>query len=55
MDKVAARIEKIHAKMAAADQSDFEGVMKLDAELREAQAENDELEERWLELSELCD
>lgn len=29
MDKVAARIEKIHAKMAAADQSDFEGVMKL--------------------------
>ena len=46
------RLEKIHAKMAAHDQGDFDGQQKLNTELRGLQDETDSLEERWMELGE---
>ena len=53
MEKIAGQIEKLHEQMAAHDQSDYTGLGELTEKLRAAQAENDELEERWLELSEI--
>lgn len=47
------KIGKLHEKMAAHDQSDYEALGKFTAELRELQEQVDELEERWLELSEI--
>ncbi|MER8025649.1 ABC-F family ATP-binding cassette domain-containing protein [Glutamicibacter protophormiae] len=47
------KIAKIHEKMAGHDQSDYEGLGKLTAEISELQDQVDELEERWLELSEI--
>ena len=41
--------------MAAHDQGDYEGLGRLNDELREAEAEMAGLEERWFELSELID
>jgi hypothetical protein len=40
--------------MAAHDHSDYQGLAKLTEELRQAAAENDALEARWLELAELA-
>jgi hypothetical protein len=40
--------------MAAHDHSDYEGLARLNDQLRTAEAETAELEERWLELSELA-
>ena len=37
--------------MAAHDPSDYPGLEKLAAQLREIQAEVTELEERWMELA----
>ncbi|MEJ9080278.1 ABC-F family ATP-binding cassette domain-containing protein [Gordonia malaquae] len=53
MEKLNTQIAKLHEKMAAHDQSDYTGLGDLTAGLHAAQAEVDELEERWLELSEL--
>ncbi len=47
------KIAKIHEKMAGHDQSDYEGLGKLTAEISELQDQVDQLEERWLELSEI--
>ncbi|MGX1749125.1 ABC-F family ATP-binding cassette domain-containing protein [Glutamicibacter protophormiae] len=47
------KIAKIHEKMAGHDQSDYEGLGKLTAQISELQDQVDELEERWLELSEI--
>ena len=47
-----AAIEKLHAAFAAADQSDYEGLTRLSAQLREAQSALDELEVRWLDAME---
>lgn len=47
------KIAKVHAKMAAHDQSDYEGLGKFTAEINEYQSQIDQLEERWLELSDL--
>ena len=52
MDKLASKIEVVHAKMASHDQSDYEGLGKLTEKLRHLGEETSELEERWLELSE---
>lgn len=38
--------------MAAHDQSDFEGLAALTAQVRELEDENAALEERWLEATE---
>ena len=52
MDKLNSQIAKKHEEMAAHDQTDFEGLATLTAAIREYQDELDELEMRWLELSE---
>ncbi|GEE00948.1 glycerophosphoryl diester phosphodiesterase [Gordonia spumicola] len=53
MEKLNGQIATLHDKMAAHDQSDYTGLGELTAKLNAAQAEVDDLEERWLELSEL--
>ncbi|GGC48235.1 ABC transporter ATP-binding protein [Brevibacterium sediminis] len=52
MEKLNTQIAKKHEEMAAHDQTDFEGLAKLTAAIRESQDELDELELRWLEASE---
>ncbi|MGC0270372.1 ABC-F family ATP-binding cassette domain-containing protein [Glutamicibacter soli] len=47
------KIAKIHEKMAGHDQSDYEGLGKLTTEINELQDQVDQLEERWLEISEI--
>ncbi|MBP2437676.1 ABC-F family ATP-binding cassette domain-containing protein [Microbacterium amylolyticum] len=47
------KVKATHAEMAAHDQGDFEGLGILNGKLRDLQEQNDALEERWLELSEL--
>ncbi|WP_207453786.1 ABC-F family ATP-binding cassette domain-containing protein [Herbiconiux sp. SYSU D00978] len=44
---------KLHAKFAEHDQSDFSGLSQLQGQLSAVEAREGELEERWLELSEL--
>lgn len=53
LERLAERIARIHELMAAHDQGDYEGVGRLNDELRDAEAETASLEERWFELSEL--
>ncbi|WP_154795399.1 ABC-F family ATP-binding cassette domain-containing protein [Occultella kanbiaonis] len=53
LERLGARIAGIHERMAAHDQGDYEGIGRLNDELREAESENAALEERWFELSEL--
>ena len=55
MDKLNAQIAKKHEEMAAHDQTDFEGLGTLTSAIRESQDELDELEMRWLDLSEALD
>ena len=50
--RLAERTADLHERMAAHDQSDYEGLGRLNEELREAGAETASLEERWLELAE---
>ena len=53
LDKLSAGVDDIHRRMAAHDQSDYEGLRRLTERLRELEGETARLEERWLELSEL--
>ncbi|WP_454119559.1 ABC-F family ATP-binding cassette domain-containing protein [Microbacterium lacticum] len=52
LEKLSASIDRIHQRLADHDQSDYEGLQRHTDELREAEAEVAELEERWLDLSE---
>ncbi|WP_062949729.1 ABC-F family ATP-binding cassette domain-containing protein [Brachybacterium sp. sponge] len=52
MKKLEKQTESLHAKLAAHDQSDYQGLQEITAQLQEVERENEELEERWLELSE---
>ncbi|MCW1249855.1 ABC-F family ATP-binding cassette domain-containing protein [Acaricomes phytoseiuli] len=52
MNKLSSDVKDVHARMAAHDQSDFAGLQALTEQLRAAEVETSELEERWLELSE---
>ncbi len=52
LEKISAETARIHERMAAHDQGDFDGLQRLNADLRALQEENDALEERWLELGE---
>lgn len=52
MEKLAAQVERLHAKMAAHDPNDYGGLAALGEELRAVEAQVAEQEERWLELSE---
>ncbi|MFC6354905.1 ABC-F family ATP-binding cassette domain-containing protein [Luethyella okanaganae] len=53
LERLSERIAMIHDRMAAHDQGDYEGIGRLNDELRQAEAETAALEERWFELSEL--
>ncbi|MCW4465122.1 ABC-F family ATP-binding cassette domain-containing protein [Glutamicibacter sp. MNS18] len=47
------QIDQLHKKMADHDQSDYEGLGKFTAQLQDLESQVGELEERWLELSEI--
>ena len=51
MDKAGGQITKLHSEIAAHDHSDYTGLGALTEQLRSLEAENADLEERWLELS----
>ncbi|RGE21103.1 ABC-F family ATP-binding cassette domain-containing protein [Leucobacter sp. wl10] len=53
LERLAERIASIHERMAAHDQSDYEGIGRLSDESRDAEAETAALEERWFELTAL--
>jgi len=46
-----ASMEKIHAQMAAHDQSDYEGLAAISSELGTATTNLDALESRWLDVA----
>lgn len=50
LEKVAAEIERLHATMAEAA-TDFARLAELDAQLRDAEARHERLEEAWLETA----
>ena len=52
LGKLDGRIKAKHLELAAHDQSDHAGVTRLTAQLREIEAERDDREVRWLQLSE---
>ena len=52
LSKLESEVAAVHARMAAHDQSDYEGLAGIGAELGSLQGEIAEKEERWLELSE---
>ncbi|WP_255283699.1 hypothetical protein [Saccharomonospora azurea] len=52
MEKLAKTIESVHHEMAEHDPSDYEGLQQHTDRLRGLEAEVEELEESWLELSE---
>ena len=52
LKRVLESAKSLHDKLAVHDQSDYAGIKALADELRATEAERDELEERWLELSE---
>ena len=52
LTRVGGAMAALHERMAAHDPSDYAGLTALGEELRALEAENAELEERWLELSE---
>lgn len=53
LEKHSERVDYVQQQLAEHDQSDYEGVQKLGAELEDIESEVDQLEERWLELSEV--
>ena len=55
MKKLDKQTTTLHAALAAHDQSDYVGLQKITDDLRAVEAEIEELEERWLELSELLE
>ncbi|WP_422117292.1 ABC-F family ATP-binding cassette domain-containing protein [Brachybacterium sp. UNK5269] len=55
IQKLSRKTESLHAKLAAHDQSDYQGLQSITEELRAVEAEVESLEERWLELSELIE
>lgn len=53
LDKFHAEVRTLHQRMADHEQSDYEGLQRLADQLRAVEAQTAELEERWLELSDL--
>ena len=52
LEKLTTRVNEIHGVMAEHDQTDFEGLQGHADELREVETEVEQLEDRWLEVSE---
>ncbi|WP_258534414.1 ABC-F family ATP-binding cassette domain-containing protein [Streptomyces sp. PT12] len=55
LDRLHAEVKALHQRMAEHDQGDYEGLQKLADNLRAVEDETTELEERWLELSDMID
>ncbi len=55
LEKQGELIKRLQQQLADHDQSDYEGMQQLGAELGDVEAEVAQLEERWLELSERLD
>lgn len=53
LDRLTAEVASLHEQMADHDQGDYEGLHALADRLRAVEQEASDLEERWLELSEL--
>ena len=53
LDKLGIEVTTLHQRMAEHDHADYEGLQGLADQLRVVEAETAELEERWLELSDL--
>ncbi|MBZ8176262.1 ATP-binding cassette domain-containing protein [Corynebacterium poyangense] len=53
LDKLGEAVARIHQDMAAHDPSDYQGLQEKMEEIRRLENEAAELEERWLELSEI--
>ncbi len=53
LDRLSTEVTRLHERMADHDQNDYEGFQQLADRLRAVENETAELEERWLELSEL--
>lgn len=53
--RLAAQVNSIHVRMVEHDQGDFAGLGRLNEQLRAAESEMVDLEERWLELAEQLD
>ena len=51
LEKIGDQMAALQERMAAHDQSDYEGLRELSDTARVLQSESDSLEERWLELS----
>ncbi|MGO2312523.1 ABC-F family ATP-binding cassette domain-containing protein [Brachybacterium tyrofermentans] len=55
MEKLMGQTKKLHERLAAHDQSDYQGLQSITEELRAIGSQVTGLEERWLELSEQID
>jgi len=55
LDRLHAEVKTLHQHMVDHDQGNYEGLQKLAGRLRAVEGETVELEERWLELSDLID
>lgn len=53
LDKLAAQVTTLHQRMAEHEHDDYAGLQKLTDQLRSVEDEIADLEERWLELSEV--
>ena len=53
LSKLGAEVETLHRRMAEHEHADYEGLRRLTDQLRAVEEETGELEDRWLELSEL--
>ncbi|MEN4478249.1 ABC-F family ATP-binding cassette domain-containing protein [Mycolicibacterium cosmeticum] len=51
LEKLTGLIDTAHRRLAEHDQGDYEGLQRLTGELRELEAEVEQLEEKWLELT----
>ncbi|MDO5721484.1 MAG: ABC-F family ATP-binding cassette domain-containing protein [Actinomycetaceae bacterium] len=52
LDKLKQETDQVHAQMASHDPSDYEGLAQLNSHLGELEAQAEELELQWLEISE---
>ncbi|HLR57010.1 MAG TPA: ABC-F family ATP-binding cassette domain-containing protein [Beutenbergiaceae bacterium] len=52
LEKLTTRVNQIHGVLAEHDQTDFEGLQEHADKLREVETEVEQLEDRWLEVSE---
>ncbi len=53
LEKLTGQIDTAHQRLAEHDQGDFEGLQGLTGKLRDLETEVAELEEKWLELTEM--